>query len=182
MAVPSAPPEVIPIAALTWAPAAGHDEVRAAVEAAWGTINGESDSFDFDVFTDYYAAEMGTGLMKRIVAFEASMPPDSLVERKLDANDLEMLWQDDAGNRAVNIDPGYLTPSALVLATAKHKGHRVYLRDGIYAEMALWYHEGAYKTFPWTYSDYAQDAILDTLSEWRPHAVRLQDAWKRERV
>ena len=55
----------------------------------------------------------------------------------------------------VNLDPGYLTTAKLVLATTKDFGHRVYLRDGIYAESTLHYIDGRWEPWPWTYPDYA---------------------------
>jgi hypothetical protein len=57
--------------------------------------------------------------------------------------------------RVVNIDPGYLTLSKVVLATTKDYSHRLYLRDGIYAEVTLHYESGVWRPWPWTYRDYA---------------------------
>jgi hypothetical protein len=61
----------------------------------------------------------------------------------------------------VNIDPGYLTLSKVVLATTKDYSHRLYLRDGIYAEVTLHYEAGAWRPWPWTYRDYASGQYLD---------------------
>ena len=36
--------------------------------------------------------------------------------------------------RRVNLDAGYLCLAKLVLASTKDHAHRIYLRDGIYAE------------------------------------------------
>ncbi|MEK6728917.1 MAG: DUF4416 family protein, partial [Planctomycetota bacterium] len=56
--------------------------------------------------------------------------------------------------RPVNIDPGYINESRLILASTKDFSHRIYLRDGIYAEVTLNYRKGRYETFPWTFPDY----------------------------
>jgi hypothetical protein len=55
--------------------------------------------------------------------------------------------------RPVNIDPGYLMLGKLVLASTKDRAHRIYLRDGIYAEECLYYVAG-WQSRPWTYPDY----------------------------
>ncbi len=55
----------------------------------------------------------------------------------------------------MNIDPGYLSPAHLILATGKGYTHRPYLRDGIYADVTLVYRDGAFHSLPWTYPDYA---------------------------
>ena len=39
--------------------------------------------------------------------------------------------------RAVNVDPGYVDGARLVLASTKDHAHRIWLRDGIYAEVTL---------------------------------------------
>jgi len=57
--------------------------------------------------------------------------------------------------RRVNLDPGYITLSKLVLATSKDYSHRVYLGAGIYAETTLRFEGGRWAPWPWTYPDYA---------------------------
>ncbi|MEW6358916.1 MAG: DUF4416 family protein [Planctomycetota bacterium] len=56
--------------------------------------------------------------------------------------------------RPINLDPGYLTLSKVVLATAKDYSHRLYLGRGIYAEVTLHYQKGEFVAWPWTYPDY----------------------------
>lgn len=56
--------------------------------------------------------------------------------------------------RPINLDPGYLTPAKLVLASAKDFAHRVYLGGGIYAEVTLQY-RGGWQKLDWTFPDYA---------------------------
>ncbi len=50
--------------------------------------------------------------------------------------------------RPVNIDPGYLNLGKFLLATTKDQAHRVYLRDGVYAEVTLRYQAGAFEPWP----------------------------------
>ena len=56
--------------------------------------------------------------------------------------------------RRVNLDPGYLDATKLVLASTKNQAHRLYLSQGIYAEVTLLYHHGAFHPFVYTYADY----------------------------
>jgi len=126
-----------------------------------GPVDLESDVWPFDQ-TDYYAAEMGPDLKRWFVSFATLVPPDGLAEIKLETNAVEERIAGDCLlpdiSRPVNIDPGYLDLTKLVLATTKDRGHRIYLGQGIYAEVTLQYAEGRWQTHPWTYPDYAQAA------------------------
>jgi hypothetical protein len=42
----------------------------------------------------------------------------------------------------------------LVLASTKDYKHRVYLNQGIYSEVTLFYEDQSYKPWEWTYPDY----------------------------
>jgi hypothetical protein len=55
----------------------------------------------------------------------------------------------------VNLDPGYVSLSKLVLATTKDYSHRIYVGSGMYAESALHFENGQWTAWPWTYPDYA---------------------------
>jgi len=46
-----------------------------------------------------------------------------------------------------------LTLHNLVLATTRDYAHRVYVRDGIHAELTLLYRSGGRQSLPWTYPD-----------------------------
>lgn len=111
--------------------------------------------FRFD-YTTYYQAEMGGNLFRQYVVFEKLLPAENLADWKIASNQLEQ----DAGlnseqGRLVNIDPGYLAPGKLVLASTKDHGHRIYLRKGIYAEITMKVEKKKFVTWPWTYPDYA---------------------------
>lgn len=127
-----------------------------------GTVERVSGPFPFD-FTDYYAREMGAPLVRRFVVAADLVPRDSLAAAKEAAERIE-----DAlavgGRRTVNVDPGLLTEESFILATGKNYSHRVYLRDGVFAELTLVYRKGAYRALPWTYPDYASDAVRAFLS------------------
>ncbi|MFP6659163.1 MAG: DUF4416 family protein, partial [Pirellulales bacterium] len=56
--------------------------------------------------------------------------------------------------RPLNIDPGYLSRGKLVLASTKDHSHRIYLRDGIFAEATLYYKDRQWQSREWTFPDY----------------------------
>jgi len=140
--------------------AAGEAVLHRALEplrARFGGILLRSAILPFD-FTDYYESEMGGGLVRQFVAFEEEIDPGCLAAIKLETNRLEQQLAEEAGNvsqrRTVNLDPGYVTPDKVVLATTKNYAHRIYLSNGIYAEVTLNFGKGTVRTFEWTYPDY----------------------------
>jgi hypothetical protein len=58
----------------------------------------------------------------------------------------------------VNIDPGYLTASAVVMATAKDFAHRIPLGKGIYAHLEFLFTRTGIRTLAWTYPDLRREA------------------------
>ncbi|WP_425616954.1 DUF4416 family protein [Anatilimnocola sp. NA78] len=135
-------------AALAWA--------RERFAAAWGPIVLESSCFEHRE-TAYYEASMGADLQKMFLASETLIDPGALPELKLQAN----RWEEEyralghhAEARPLNIDPGYLTEAKLVLASTKDRDHRIYLSQGIFAEVTLHFARGNWQARPWTYPDY----------------------------
>lgn len=111
--------------------------------------------------TDYYLAEMGENLERHFVCFDDLIYPDAIAEIKRQTIEIEARICHDLAlppqSRPVNLDPGYMSLSKLVLATTKDYSHRIYLRRGIYAEVTLRYHDGGWQAWPWTYPDYASE-------------------------
>jgi hypothetical protein len=108
-------------------------------------------------YTDYYRAEMGEGLLRKFLSFERLIRPDELVDIKRTTNEIEEDFARRlAGGaaRPVNLDPGCLSLSKVVLATTKDYSHRIYLGRGIYAEVTLHFRQGRYEPWEWTYPDY----------------------------
>lgn len=128
----------------------------------FGPVESISGRFRFD-FTEYYADEMGEGLSRRFVVMRDAVRRDALAAIKIEAEALEGALA-AGGRRTVNIDPALLSEENFVLATGKNYSHRVYLRDGVYADLALVYSKGAYRALPWTYPDYASEEIRDYLA------------------
>lgn len=117
--------------------------------------------------TDYYRAEMGGPLFRRLLGFARPFNQDALVDAKLICMDLEREWSLDDGRRRINIDPGYLVPSRFVLATGKDHTHRVYLGKSVYADLTLLYTKGGFQALPWTYPGYKTNAVQAFLNRLR---------------
>jgi hypothetical protein len=137
----------------------------ARLEEAFGPVDYQSALLPFD-HTDYYTPEFGPGLLRIILAFRPLIDPGELAAIKRQTNTLEAEWLVE-GQRRVNIDPGYVSLSKLVLATTKNHAHRLYLADGIYGEVTLHYRDGAFHGFPWTYPDYASPRYCALFEEIR---------------
>jgi hypothetical protein len=141
-------------AALAWA--------RERLVEAYGPVALASAEYVFDQ-TRYYESSMGTGLQKQLLAFERLIAPDRLPDIKLATNALEQQLADSGAYpepRPINLDPGYLVLGKFVLATTKDQAHRLYLRDGIFAEVTLQFQAGAFRPWPWTYADYRQEEVI----------------------
>ena len=143
------------------------DEAVSRLQRAFGKADFVSERISF-VYTDYYQEEMGSGLERQFLAFAQRIKPEQLTAIKLRTNRLEQRWFSANAKRQVNIDPGYLTPAKLVLATTKDHQHRLYLGRGIYAEVTLRYRHHTFTHWDWTYPDYRTPeyiAIFNALRE-----------------
>ena len=135
----------------------------------FGPIDLASDLVAFD-FTDYYTPEMGPDLLRKFVTHERLVSPGELAAIKVATNDMEARLAAELGAdvpRPVNLDPGILDGSKLILATTKDHAHRIYLAQGIYAEITLTYHKGGFHPMPWTYRDYRSAPYLAFLATAR---------------
>ncbi|MCL2102509.1 MAG: DUF4416 family protein [Syntrophorhabdaceae bacterium] len=117
-------------------------------------------------FTDYYSAEMSKPLFRRFFVAPDHISRDTLPEIKIRMEEIETELSEE-GKRTVNLDPGLLTPENFVLATGKNFSHRIYLKDGVFADLTLVFQKGEYNPLPWTYPDYASLEIRTLLKELR---------------
>ncbi|PHR95650.1 MAG: GTP-binding protein [Blastopirellula sp.] len=140
-----------------------------AMQDLYGPLALKSESFDHSE-TSYYAAEMGTELRKEFWAFETLIDPALLSDVKLASNAIENQLSSTgeySETRPLNLDSGYITQSKLVLATTKDRNHRIYLKDGIYAEITLQWQSKQWKAWPWTYPDYQREDFHQFFTECR---------------
>ncbi|MDD5070498.1 MAG: DUF4416 family protein [Candidatus Omnitrophica bacterium] len=135
----------------------------------YGPSDYESQKLKFS-YTDYYAPEMGSPLYRRFVSFLKLQEANNFVNIKLTAIEVEKQFL-VAGNRLVNIDPGYINDAKLVLTTTKDFAHRIYLDKGVYAEVTLCYRNGMFRHLETTFPDYRtcdyQDIFLSIRNLYR---------------
>ncbi len=129
---------------------------RGGAEEEFGPVGLASEAFAFND-TAYYEPTMGLGLKKQFLAFEHLIDAARLPAIKRQTNAWEEEYATTAAHaerRPLNLDPGYLSLAKLVLASSKDHAHRIYLSDGVYAEITLRYHQKAWQPWDWTFPDY----------------------------
>ncbi|MCX5801496.1 MAG: DUF4416 family protein [Candidatus Eisenbacteria bacterium] len=142
-----------------------------ALEPTYGSVELASSVFPF-TYSDYYKNEMGDGLCKMFCSFGRLIEPDEIVSLKLEAIECEKKFLRDEApqtsfKRSVNIDPGYLDRTKLVLATTKDCSHRIYLAKGIYGDVELVYRSGSFVCLEWTYLDYREAFAIEFFNKVR---------------
>ncbi len=130
--------------------------------SVYGEVEEESDVFPFDV-TNYYEKEMGGPLYRRFFVIKELIDPSKLSELKIFTNRLEEKIMEifSLNSRPVNLDPAIMTPTSLIVATAKNYSHRIPLRDGIYAHLEYIFLRKGVKILEWTYQDFKKQEYMD---------------------
>jgi hypothetical protein len=132
-------------------------EATGILQERFSAVDTESEIFPFDC-TDYYESEMGKNLKRKFVAFEPLISQEELAQIKIFTNSVEKKFAGKYSlSRPVNLDPGLVLSSKIILASCKDFSHRIYLRKGVWAEVTLQFHKGSYKTLPWTYPDFIKE-------------------------
>lgn len=165
------PRPVLLIAAVTSRNADAFDWTIEQTEAHWGSVALKSPVFDFTE-TSFYTESMGTDLKKQFLAFETLFGSGEIAQTKHVSNELESAYAAACSHpeeRPVNIDPGYITEAKLVLVTTKDRDHRIYLQNGIYAEVTLFYRSKQWQGSRWTYPDYQREDFQEFFTQCRLH-------------
>jgi len=145
------------------------DLAKHAVEENIGKIDLASEIWPFTQ-TDYYKDQTGENILKQFVSVEKVLSPARLAKIKLKTNKIEQQLAQNLHldlTRPVNLDPGIIEPSKLILATTKNYSHRIYIGKKIYAEVTLIYDKGTWKPFDYTYPDYTQQSYFDFFTDVR---------------
>ena len=156
--------------------AADHPCLNAAIEAVEDKIGKTdfiSDVWPFDQ-TDYYKEQTGEHILRQFVSIESLIAPGKLAKIKHKTNKLERKLAAKSGiplPRPVNLDPGIIEPSKLILASTKNFSHRIYIGERIYAEVTLMYSKGLWQELPYTYPDYKKADYQDFFSKVRIRLV-----------
>jgi hypothetical protein len=169
------PPEPVKLFAAVLTSLTGRlPEVEGRLAALFGAVDARSEAFPFD-HTHYYDAEMGAPLVRVFLGFRDLISPGELPQAKTKTNALEAELARAFGTvpRPINIDPGYLEQSKIVLASTKNFSHRIFLGGGIYAEVTMYFEAREWRHFPWTFPDFRSGRYDQFFMDLRS-AYRLQ--------
>ena len=139
----------------------------------FGEIDIESNTQPFN-FTDYYKEEFGENLIQKLFSFSTLIRQDELAEIKIITNDLENINIDKNikkniihHKRKINLDPGYITLDKYILASTKNGPSRIYLNQGIYAEITLRFINKSFVPCEYTYPNYMTTEYINFLNSVR---------------
>jgi hypothetical protein len=147
---------------------------RESLSSALGVVDLASDIWTFDQ-TDYYTEQIGPRVLRQFVSFERLIDPGQLAQIKHQTNAIEQQLAVTLAMpfpRPVNLDPGAIEPSKLVLATTKNYAHRIYIGNRMYAEVTLVFDKGRWHPLPYTYPDYQRQEYFDFFSKVRLQLVQ----------
>ena len=139
----------------------------------FGEVDIESNVQPFD-FTDYYEKEFGKNLVQKLFSFSTLIRQDELTEIKIITNSIENNFKNENiknnithHKRKINIDPGYITLDKYILASTKNGPSRIYLNQGIYAEITLRFINKSFVTCEYTYPNYKTNEYIYFLNSVR---------------
>lgn len=160
-------------------------ETLKVLKKRFGPVDYESPLLPFDK-TDYYEEEFGKDLKRKFYSFKKLIKAEDLAKIKILTNNLEKKFGEKGPspvardtslrrgilnevkeNRLINLDPGYLAPAKLVLATTKDYQHRIYYGKGIYGEVTLRYKRRSFIPWEWTYPEYKTKEYVEIFSHIR---------------
>jgi len=149
----------------------------------FGPFDLVSDAWLFNQ-TAYYKDQTGPDILRQFVTVEALIDPGELANCKHRANRIEQELSETLAEpfpRPVNLDPGIIEPSKLILASTKNFSHRIYIGKKIYAEVTLVFDKGAWRTLPYTYPDYRQLPYFEFFSEVKEKLLRQLKSARQEK-
>jgi hypothetical protein len=176
------PRRVTPLLAMLAPDPAYLQLARAPLEAIFGPLELQSPLYPFEG-TNYYASTMGQHLKRQFFTFKPLSDPAALPDWKLATNRLEVEitstlaqnGQPDHPKRPINLDAGYITGAKLVLASTKDFAHRIYLRDGIFAEITMGFRRDSWVSHYFTFPDYKSgmyDEFFKKARDWHLRKVK----------
>lgn len=139
----------------------------------FGEVDIESSAQPFN-FTDYYEKEFGKNIIQKLFSFSALIRQDRLAEIKIITNSLENNMA--CHKRKINLDPGYITLNKYILASTKDGPSRIYLNQGIYAEITLRFINKSFVPCEFTYLNYKTNEYINYLNSVRQkYKLQLRD-------
>jgi hypothetical protein len=157
------------------------EPILKALEKILGEVDIKAGPFVWN-YTSYYSKEMGEGLERYFFSFRELRSPAELSVIKIGTNSIEdetaFAFQQIA--RPVNLDPGYISSAAMILASTKPFSHRIYIGGGVYAQVDYQFKEkGRIEFNPWVYPDYKTTEYLDFFSSMRKELIKELNANRR---
>ncbi|HZK40398.1 MAG TPA: DUF4416 family protein [Atribacterota bacterium] len=148
----------------------------------FGEVDTESNDQHFN-FTDYYEEEFGKNLMQKLFSFSTLIRQDELAEIKIITNGIENNFKNENiknnithPKRKINLDPGYITLDKYILASTKDGPSRIYLNQGIYAEITLRFINKSFVACKYTYPNYKTNEYINYLNSVRKkYKLKLRD-------
>ncbi len=172
MSIPNEPESGILLCGIIRRPEISRKTIISKLETEFGPVAEQSKEFPF-YLTTYYEPEMGKNLLRSFLTFEKYISPKNHAKIKIKTNEIESEFIKN-GCREINLDPGLLTAHNLSLTTGKDFSHRIYIRDGIFAEVTLIVKKGKLAPLPWTYADYQLPEVLDFFEKQRQTFLALR--------
>ena len=145
------------------------------VTKEFGPIDFESEIFNFSTPTHYYESEMGAPLKRMFLSFKNLIDPSKITFAKNRCAEIENEFSKEK-RRRVNIDPGYIDFNKVVLASFKYGSRKIYIGDGVFADLTLFYEKGTFESLPWSFPDFKDGRYRKTLLEIRE---RLKKDWQK---
>jgi hypothetical protein len=121
---------------------------------------------NFNPSLPYYTKEMGPNLTRLIFTENKKRSREYFIELKKQVTEIELSTAVE-NKRTINLDPGQLNLENMLLATGKPYAHRVYLAQGVYADLNYIYQNKTYQTLAWTYPDYAHIEKISFFNQLR---------------
>ena len=175
------PARVTPLVAMLAGNVAHFQIAKKPLEELLGPVELESPVYPFEK-TDYYTSSMGQNLRRQFFSFQTLADPAALAAWKLATNALEEKLKrilaahaEESGEtvaRPINLDAGYITGAKLVLASTKDFAHRLYLRDGIFAEITMSFRGGRWVSHAFTFPDFKSGVYDPFLKKVRDRHLR----------
>ncbi len=181
MGEPRTPPKVKIIVGILAKDAQAVEGVRDILRERFGEEDLTLPPFPF-TFTNYYVDEIGNAPVRAFFSYQTLVERETIVDIKLWSNDIELEIAKQNGTpglRPVNLDPGYMTLGQFFLATTKDQRQRVYMQHGIYVEPTLYFQDGHFHAFEWTYRDYQSEKYIAYLEDVRKSLAKQMNTLKR---
>jgi hypothetical protein len=128
------------------------DSVLITLKREFGEILMQGMEYDFN-FTTYYENEFGKDLKKRLIIFDKNISKKDLVKVRIRTGEIEEEFS-ESEKRKVNIDPGYISKTELVLGTMKQRSFKEDLGQGVYAHKVVSFLDQEIEFFRHTFADY----------------------------